>query len=94
MRLPISVTGEDGKARTVHTSPWSVMVWERKYKTKLSAAIEAGLGMEDLAYLAYTSAKLAGWDLPENFEEWVRTLQDVSGGEDEAAPFDEGASAG
>lgn len=86
MRLPITVTPREGKPLTIYTNPWAVLVWERKYKTKIAAAIEAGFGLEDLGYLAYTAAKQNGIEVPASFDEWMQTLDDLSTGEDEGNP--------
>lgn len=94
MRLPIEITTTDGRKRTLHTSPWSTIVWERKYNTKIMTAMETGLGIEDLAYLAYAQAKLNGWDVPDSFEAFAQDLVEISAGGDESAPFDGAASAG
>lgn len=93
MRLPITVTPVDGDPVTIYTNPWAVMVWERKYKTKIAAAIEAGFGLEDLGYLAYTAAKQNGVDVPASFDDWMRTLSDLTTGADEANPTPEAPSA-
>jgi hypothetical protein len=34
------------------------MLWERKYKTKASKIQTDGLGLEDLAYIAYEAGKI------------------------------------
>jgi hypothetical protein len=86
MKLPITVTPRNGEPQIITTSPWSVMIWERKYKTKISAAINAGLGLEDLGYLAFVSAKQNGIDVPSSFDDWMQSLENLSAGEDEANP--------
>jgi hypothetical protein len=87
MKIPIKVTSTDGTETLIVTNPWSVMIWERKYKTKISAAVENGFGLEDLGYLAYVSAKQHGHDVPAVFDEWMKTLSDLSAGEDETNPI-------
>jgi hypothetical protein len=94
MKLPITVTPRNGEPTVITTSPWSVMIWERKYKTKISAAIEVGLGLEDLGYLAFVSAKQCGVDVPTSFDEWMQSLENLSAGDDQANPTEGAVSAG
>lgn len=93
MKLTIRADIGDGPFE-VTTSMWSIVAWERRYKTKVSAMAE-GMGAEDLAYLAYESAKVAKIVVPAVFDDFLRRLEalEVVAQEDihptQAAPTDE-----
>ena len=53
MQLNIQVTTADDQYQ-VETNLFTIVAWERKFKTKASNLAQ-GIGMEDLAYLAYES---------------------------------------
>jgi hypothetical protein len=55
----------------VKTIPWVIMLWERKYKTKASKIGTDGLGLEDLAYLAYEASKISGHITGKTFDQWA-----------------------
>jgi len=73
MNLTIRADIGDGPFE-VTTSMWSIVAWERKYKAKVSNMASA-MGMEDLAYLAYESAKVAKIVVPAVFDDFVKRLQ-------------------
>jgi hypothetical protein len=60
------------------------MLWERKYKTKASKIPTDGLGLEDLAFLAYQATGMSGRTIPANFDNWCQTVRaiEVVGGDD------------
>lgn len=78
MQLTLKVDAGDGEF-IVTTNLWVITQWERKYKSKASQLAD-GIGMEDLAFLAYESAKVNGLVVPVVFDDWlkqVRTLEVV-----------------
>ena len=42
---------------TVTTNLYTIVMWERKYKRKISQIQDGGLGIEDLAYMAHEASK-------------------------------------
>lgn len=75
MRIHMAVT-QHGVVTEVSTNLWAVVQWERKYKTKISQAAD-GMGLEDLAYLAYESLKTSGHTVPAAFDDFVRQVEDI-----------------
>lgn len=85
MQLRIEYTIDSTPAEAV-TNPFSVMGWERKYKTKISRISEDGLGMEDLLYLCWEAVKATGTVVPP-FEVWAATVEKIrTVGDDESNP--------
>lgn len=83
MELGLRVTTADDTYQ-VTTTPWTIMLWERKYKTKASRIPSDGLGLEDLAFLAYTASGMSGRTIPASFDTWCQTVKsiEVAGGDD------------
>lgn len=73
MQLTLKCDAGDGEF-IVQTNLWVITQWERKFKTKASQMAD-GIGMEDLAFLAYESAKVAGIVVPVVFDDWLRQLR-------------------
>lgn len=87
MQLRIAYTTTEAPEAEVVTTPFSVMQWERKYKTKISKIEEDGLGIEDLLYLGWEAVKTTGTVVPP-FEVWAATVTNIRtvGDGDEARP--------
>ncbi len=86
MQLTLRVDTGDGP-QEVSTNLWAIVAWERKYKTKASKMAE-GLGMEDLAYLAYEASKAQKITVPAVFDDYLRRIVtlDVVGSDDRPTP--------
>jgi len=83
LRIEYSI---DDTPNQVVTNPFSVMAWERKYKTKISRISDDGLGIEDLLYLCWEAVKASGVVVPP-FEIWAATVQTIrTVGDDENTP--------
>ena len=94
MELRIRVMLEDDTYDVV-TTPWVIMQWERKFKTKVSRISTDGLGLEDLAWLAWEASKAAGRTVPINFDAFAKDIRSLEViGDDEATPTQAAASAG
>lgn len=77
----------DGDPVDVITTPWVVMLWERRYKTKATRIGTEGLGIEDLAYMAWEAAKCAGVVVPINFDGFAQNVRSIEVmTDDEARP--------
>jgi hypothetical protein len=82
MKLTLRVDYQGQAPYTVSTNLHTVVLWERKYRTKASKLAE-GIGMEDLAYLAYESAKAAGIECPVVFDDYLKHIDNIEVIEDE-----------
>lgn len=73
MQLHLHVTTNNGQDYTVTTNLFVVVAWERKYKRKASD-LASGIGVEDLAFMAFESCKQAGIVVPAVFDDYVKKL--------------------
>jgi len=91
MKLSIRVDLGDGPY-TVTTNLFTIVAWERKYKSK-SSDLAKGIGMEDLAFLAYEASKQNGIVVPAVFDDFVKKVQDFGVEDaDQARPTEEAPS--
>lgn len=77
MKLILEVIPKDGDAYHVTTNLFTVVAWERKYKSKASTLATA-LGLEDLAFLAFEAAKQAGITVPAVFDDFLKRIESVT----------------
>jgi len=76
MKLKIKVETQDQGTYTVTTDLICIVNWERKFRTKASKLAE-GIGMEDLAFLAFEAAKRAGHECPVVFDDYLKTVVNI-----------------
>lgn len=91
MELNIRVQTADDDY-TVKTTLFNIVQLERKYKTTASA-LQTGVSIEQLGYLAYEGSKAAGHKPPATLDDFLKSLVDLSVIEDEdedANPTPEG----
>lgn len=55
----------------VSTNLYVVVAWERRYKRKASDMAN-GIGVEDLAFLAWEASKLHGVTVPAEFDTFIK----------------------
>jgi hypothetical protein len=60
----------------VSTNLWVITQWERKFRRKASDLAQ-GIGVEDLAYLAYEACKVHGITVPAEFDTFIKKLQSI-----------------
>ena len=72
MRITISVDTGEGPQQ-VTTNLFNVITWERKFKRR-AGDLAAGIGAEDLAFLAYEASKTAGLTVPLVFDDYARKI--------------------
>ena len=72
MKIQISVDTGNG-SDIVTTNLFTVITWERKY-TRRAGDLAAGIGAEDLAFLAYEASKAAGITVPLVFDEYAKKI--------------------
>lgn len=82
-----------GNTHHVVATPWVIMLWERKMKTKVSRVNAEGLGLEDMAFMAYEALKINKAELPATFDLFAMTIEELEIEEDEATPTKAAASA-
>ena len=92
MKISISVDIGDGP-QTVTTNLFNIITWERKFKRR-AGDLAAGIGAEDLAFLAYEASKQAGITVPLVFDDYAKKIVtlDVVSSEDQN-PTEPGATA-
>lgn len=73
MQLQLHVTTNDGDDYIVSTNLFVIVAWERKFKRKASE-LAAGIGVEDLVYMAYESCKQSNVPVPAVFDDYVKKL--------------------
>ena len=81
MKLKLQVTEQDG-VYTVETNLFVIIAWERKFKRKVSD-LSNGIGMEDLAFMAYECCKQQSIPVPMVFDEYIKKLVNIDVLEDE-----------
>jgi len=75
MKLTLKVeTG--GDVYEVVTNLYVIILWERKFKRKASD-MAAGIGVEDLAFMAYEASKLNKIVVPADFDSFVKGLTNI-----------------
>lgn len=77
MQLHLTYSLTDAAPVSVTTTPWCIMLWERRYKTKASKISDDGLGLEDLTYLAWEASKMAGITVPISFDGFAQQLATI-----------------
>ena len=88
MKLELKVTTAD-TTYVVSTNLFVIVAWERKYKRKASD-LAAGIGVEDLAFMAFESCKVHGITTPAVFDDYVKQLQAIEVvGQEPENPTDE-----
>lgn len=82
MELTLAVQTTDGDY-TVTTNLGVIIAWERKFKRKVSQ-LGDGIGMEDLAFMAFECAKQNGIVVPIVFDDYIKTLKNIDVLDDES----------
>jgi hypothetical protein len=72
MQLTLKVT-TDETTYEVKTNLYVIIAWERKFKQKASN-LATGVGLEDLAFMAFESCKVQGITVPAIFDDYVKKL--------------------
>jgi hypothetical protein len=72
MQLTLKVT-TDQTTYEVKTNLYVIIAWERKFKQKASN-LATGVGLEDLAFMAFESCKIHGITTPAVFDDYVKRL--------------------
>jgi hypothetical protein len=75
MQLTLKVT-TDETTYEVKTNLYVIIAWERKFKQKASN-LASGVGLEDLAFMAFESCKVSGIPTKAIFDDYVKTLVNI-----------------
>ena len=75
MQLTLKVTLKNA-THEVTTNMMTIVMWERKYKRKASQ-ISEGIGIEDLAYMAYESSRSQGITVPALLDDYIRSIKNL-----------------
>jgi hypothetical protein len=89
MQLTLKVT-TDETTYEVKTNLYVIIAWERKFKQKASN-LATGVGMEDLAFMAFESCKITSIPVPAIFDDYVKKLVNIEVVSDEPVNPTEGA---
>jgi len=73
MQLTLKVNQGEGEYE-VTTNLYVIVAWERKFKRKASNISDVGIGIEDLAFMAYEASKLAGVVIPGELDTFIKRL--------------------
>lgn len=72
MQLRLRVDTGEGPIE-LDTNLFTIVSWERKFKRKASDMAQ-GIGMEDLAFLAYEASKQHGVIVPIVFDDYIKKI--------------------
>ena len=81
MQLRIHVTERDTEYM-VTTNLGVIIEWERKFKRKASD-LASGIGMEDLAFMAFRAAAQNGVTVPAIFDDYIKRIVNLEVLDDE-----------
>lgn len=73
MKIQLKITNTDAKETSLTAIVPDFIHWERQSKRKISD-LANGIGMEDLAFLAYNVLKRTGENV-KPFESWINTIE-------------------
>jgi hypothetical protein len=83
MQLTLKVTPTEGEPYEVKTNLFVIVAWERRFKTKASTLSTTGVGLEDLAFMAYESCKQMNISVSPSFDDFVKKLANIEVVEEE-----------
>jgi len=74
MQLTLSVKKTNEEPYEVSTSLAVIVAWERRFKRRASE-LGSGVGMEDLAFMAYDASQRAGIVVPAVFDTFINSIE-------------------
>lgn len=75
MQLTLKVTFAD-RTDVLTTNLMTIVAWERKYKRKASQ-ISDGIGIEDLAYMAYECSRQQQIVVPALLDDYIKSITNL-----------------
>jgi hypothetical protein len=86
MKIQLRITPNEGEPYELETNLFVIVAWERKFKQKAST-LANGIGIEDLAFMAYECCKQQNITVPITFDSFINQISavEVVGSEDPKA---------
>ena len=86
MQLRLKVQRQNENAYEVVTSLAVIVAWERRFKRRASD-LGSGVGMEDLAFMAYEASQRSGIIVPASLDAFINTIENLEVVDSEPATF-------
>lgn len=93
MQLRLKVQRQNENAYEVTTSLAVIVAWERRFKRRASD-LGAGVGMEDLAFMAWDASQRANILVPATLDAFINDIELLEVVDSEPATFTEPAPSG
>jgi len=77
MKLQIRYHTTQGESHLVTTNLGTIVAWERKFKRK-AVDMAQGIGVEDLAFLAYEATRQAGIVVPATLDDFIAKVDEIA----------------
>jgi hypothetical protein len=77
MKVTLEVTEVGGNAYQVTTTLPVLVAWERKFKRKASDLASGNIGLEDMVFWAYESAKRCNIPVPMTLDAYIEKIDNV-----------------
>jgi hypothetical protein len=88
MQLRLKVQRQNEDAYEVTTNLAVIVAWERRFKRRASD-LGSGVGMEDLAFMAYEASQRSGVIVPASLDAFINTIENLEVVDSEPATFTE-----
>ena len=76
MKIQLRITPNEGEPYELETNLFVIVAWERKFKQKAST-LANGIGIEDLAFMAYECCKQQNIPVPVSFDQYIMKVNSV-----------------
>jgi hypothetical protein len=86
MQLRLKVQRQNEDAYEVTTNLAVIVAWERRFKRRASD-LGSGVGMEDLAFMAYEASQRSGVIVPATLDAFINSIENLEVVDSETATF-------
>ena len=86
MQLRLKVQRQNEDAYEVTTNLAVIVAWERRFKRRASD-LGSGVGMEDLAFMAYEASQRSGIIVPATLDAFINSIENLEVVDSEPATF-------
>jgi hypothetical protein len=86
MQLRLKVQRQNEEAYEVTTNLAVIVAWERRFKRRASD-LGSGVGMEDLAFMAYEASQRSGVIVPATLDAFINSIENLEVVDSEPATF-------
>jgi len=86
MQLRLKVQRQNQDAYEIVTNLAVIVAWERRFKRRASD-LGSGVGMEDLAFMAYEASQRSGVIVPASLDAFINTIENLEVVDSEPATF-------